>query len=182
MFLMFMANGTEEVEAIATLDILRRADIECFTVSINDTAVISGSHSVQIICDIKADDIQSLSSVEGVIIPGGMPGTLNIEKSEKANEVIDYCFENDKYICAICAAPSVLGHKNILQGKKALAFPGFESDLYGAEIADGYVCRDGKIITGRGMGCAVLFGLEIVAAVKGKDFSDRLKATLQCSI
>ena len=97
-------------------------------------------------------------------------------------KAIKFCNDNSLYLCAICAAPSVLGHAGVLQGKKAVCFPGFENELTGAETSDCYVCSDGNVITGRGMGCAVLFGLQIVKAVKGADAADKLKASLQCSI
>lgn len=181
MFYLFMAEGTEEVEAIATLDVLRRAEIDVKTVGIG-SKIINGSHNVPIVCDITENDIEINSLLEGIILPGGMPGTINLEKSTNVQNCIEFCAENNLFICAICAAPSVLGHAGVLRGEKALCFPGFEKELVGASIADGFVCTSGKIITGKGMGCAVLFGLEIVKGVKGKTFADALKATLQCAI
>lgn len=181
MFYLFMADGTEEVEAIATLDVLRRAGIETLTAGIG-SAYITGSHNVTIKCDIEAKDIILDSRLEGIILPGGMPGTLNLEKDANVQRAIKFCGEKSLYLCAICAAPSVLGHAGVLRGRKAVCFPGFENDLTGAETPDCFVCSDGNVITGRGMGCAILFGLEIVKAVKGEDTASRLKATLQCAI
>ena len=181
MFYLFMADGTEEVEALATLDVMRRAGIETVTAGVG-SAFITGSHNVTIKCDIEAKDIIFGSSLEGIILPGGMPGTLNLEKNANVQKAIKYCDDNLLYLCAICAAPSVLGHAGVLQGKKAVCFPGFEDELTGAETPDTYVCTDGNIITGRGMGCAVLFGLEIVKAVKGREAAEKLKASLQCAI
>ena len=120
-------------------------------------------------------------SLEGVILPGGMPGTTNLLNSETVNNFIDYCSDNNLYICAICAAPMILGRKGLLNGKNAVCFPGFEAELCGAVISDEYVCTDGKIITSKGMGSAVKFGLAIVAAVKDTETSNKLEATLQCS-
>ena len=181
MFYLFMADGTEEVEAIATLDVMRRAGIEIVTAGIG-SAFITGSHNVTIKCDIEAKDIVLDSGLDGIILPGGMPGTINLEKDADVQKAIKFCHDNSLYLCAICAAPSVLGHAGVLRGKKAVCFPGFEDELTGADTPDCYVCSDGNVITGRGMGCAVLFGLEIVKAVKGADAADKLKASLQCAI
>ncbi len=181
MFYLFMADGTEEVEAIATLDVLRRAEIQVLTVGVGATK-ITGSHNVVINCDIEAKDIVLDSEIQGIILPGGMPGTLNLENDSKVREAIKYCNDNSLLMCAICAAPSILGHAGVLNGKSAVCFPGFEEELTGARIADSYVCTDGNVITGKGMGCAVLFGLEIVKKVKGQEIADKLKASLQCSI
>ena len=181
MFYLFMADGTEEVEAIATLDVMRRAGIETVTAGVGSSE-ITGSHSVKIKCDISADEIRLNSSLEGIVLPGGMPGTINLENDSSVQKAIAYCSENGLYLCAICAAPSILGHAGILENKNAVCFPGFEKDLYGAQIPDTFVCRDGNIITGRGMGCAVKFGLEIVKAVKGEKAAEKLKSSLQCSI
>ncbi|MBQ6601485.1 MAG: DJ-1/PfpI family protein, partial [Clostridia bacterium] len=119
------------------------------------------------------------NKLEAVILPGGMPGTLNLEKSNKVQKAIDFAVEEGKYVCAICAAPSILGHKGLLIGKEATAFPGFEKDLEGAEISNAYVCSDGKFITARGAGVAVDFGLEIVAKLVSKEKSLELKRTIQ---
>lgn len=181
MFYLFLADGSEEVEAIATLDVMRRAGIKVLTVGVG-SKTITGSHGVKIICDLTDIDICLENGLEGIILPGGMPGTLNLEKNKSVGLAIDYCVENSLYLCAICAAPLILGHRNLLNGKKATCFPGFEADLYGAEICDSFVCRDGSIITGKGMGCAILFGLEIVGAVCGQEKANELKASLQCAI
>lgn len=181
MFYLFMADGTEEVEALATLDIMRRAGINTVTAGVGSTE-ITGSHNVKIICDIPADAINLNSELEGIVLPGGMPGTLNLEKDKNVQNAIKYCAENSLFMCAICAAPSILGHAGVLKGKKAVCFPGFEDELDGATVPGGFVCADANIITGRGMGCAVLFGLEIVKAVKGEADAAKLRASLQCAI
>ena len=111
-----------------------------------------------------------------------MPGTINLEQNETVNRFIDFCFMNNKLICAICAAPSILGHKGMLKNKKAVCFPGFEEELEGALISDDYVVTDDNIITAKGMGSAVKFGLEIVKKYKNEDFVNKLKDSLQCSI
>ena len=180
MFYMFFANGFEEVEAIATLDVVRRAGIDIQSVGIGSDR-ITGSHGITVICDKNESEISVNDNITGVILPGGMPGTTNLLESKTVNDFIDYCAENKLLICAICAAPMILGKKGLLNGIEAICFPGFEEELIGAKISDKFVCRDKNIITSKGMGSAVNFGLEIVSAVKDKNTADKLKATLQCS-
>ncbi len=180
MFYMFFADGFEEVEAVATLDVIRRAGIKIESVGIGSD-VICGSHGMKFICDKTDSDIKISDDLTGIILPGGMPGTTNLMANNTVNDFIDYCSKNDLFICAICAAPMILGRKGLLKGCKAICFPGFENELIGAEIADEFVCCDRNIITAKGMGSAVNFGLEIVSAIKGKNVSDKLKSTLQCS-
>ncbi len=179
MFYLFMADGTEEVEAIATLDVMRRAGIEVKTAGVGSD-VICGSHGIKITCDMAACETVLEDSLEGVVIPGGMPGTVNLENDKFVIDAVKYCADNSKLLCAICAAPSVFGHLGLLEGKKAVCFPGFEQELKGCEVAQSFVCTDGNIITAKGMGSAVDFGLEIVAAVCGRQKSDALRGTLQC--
>lgn len=174
----FLADGFEELEAIAPIDMLERAGINVIKVGVTGKNV-TGSHKITVACDVTADEIELNDDVQAVILPGGMPGTLNLEKSEIVQSAIDFAVNNDKYVCAICAAPSILGHKGLLKGKGATAFPGFEKDLEGAVIGDDYVCRDGKFITARGAGVAVKFGLEIVAALVDSDKSAEIKKTIQ---
>ena len=180
MLYMFFAEGFEEVEAIATLDVIRRGGIEIKSVGVGGKTV-TGSHSISVICDLTTDDLVSFNGLEGVILPGGMPGTLNLFDCKKVHEAIDYCSENNGLLCAICAAPLILGRKDLLFGKQAICFPGFEDELTGAEISNDYVCISDNIITAKGMGSAVNFGLAIVSYFKGKDFADNLKSSLQCS-
>ena len=180
MIYMFFAQGFEEVEAIAALDVIRRADIEIKSVGVGCKTVI-GSHSIPIVCDLTTDDISAFDDIKGVILPGGMPGTLNLFSDGTVHKVIDFCDENGCLISAICAAPLILGRKNILNGKSAVCFPGFEDELIGAEISNDFVCVADNVITAKGMGSAINFGLAIVAYFKGQAFADNLKSTLQCS-
>lgn len=177
---MFFANGFEEVEAIAALDVIRRAGVEIMSVGV-DSEVIKGSHNISVVCDTTSDKITYNDNVSGIILPGGMPGTTNLMNSEVVNQFIDLCNANNKLICAICAAPMILGRKGLLANHEAVCFPGFEDELKGAVISSGYVCNSHGIITAKGMGSAVNFGLEIVAELLGREASDKLRATLQCS-
>lgn len=179
MFYMFFAEGFEEVEAIAALDVIRRAKIDIKSVGVGNKTVC-GSHGISVNCDISSDEICEISDISGVILPGGMPGTLNLFECEKVHEVIDYCYEKGKLLCAICAAPLIFGRKGLLDSVEAVCFPGFEEELKGAVVSDKFVCCDGNVITAKGMGSAVNFGLAIVSAVKGQAFADELKSTLQC--
>lgn len=180
MLYMFFADGFEEVEAVATLDVIRRAGIEIQSVGIGSD-IITGSHNMKFICDKTESDIEISDDMTGIVLPGGMPGTTNLMNSAAVEKFTDYCSKNNLLICAICAAPIILGKKGLLSDRKAICFPGFEKELIGAELSDEFVCRDGNIITAKGMGSAVNFGLEIVAAIKGPDYASELKATLQCS-
>ena len=180
MIYVFLAKGFEEIEALTVVDFLRRAELEVYTVGIGGK-IVAGSHHIPVFCDLDESEVVPDSDVEAIVLPGGMPGTLNLEKSGKVNEMLDFCAENNKYICAICAAPSILGHKGLLKGKKAICFPGFEKELDGAEIADGFVCTDGKIITAKGMGAAISFAQEITSKIMNDNTkADSIKDSLQC--
>lgn len=143
--------------------------------------VITGAHGISAVCDAVDSDLTPGDDIEAVILPGGMPGTLNLERSAKVNAFVDYAYENQKLVCAICAAPSILGHKGMLKGKKAVCFPGFESELEGAELSDSFVVTDGNIITAKGMGSAVKFGIAIGAAFVGEAKMKKIEESLQCS-
>lgn len=178
MVYIFLANGFEEIEALAPADILRRAEIPVALAGVGGD-IITGSHSMSVLCDMSAEEVRLDDELTAVILPGGMPGTINLEKSPAVQGAVDYAAENGKLICAICAAPSVLGHKGLLKGKNAICFPGFEDELDGAVVSDRFVCRDGNIITAKGMGSAVQFGLEIVRYLKGDALADKIGASLQ---
>ncbi|MBR4450945.1 MAG: DJ-1/PfpI family protein [Clostridia bacterium] len=178
MLYMFFAPGFEETEAVASLDVIRRAGIDVRSVGVGSKH-ISGSHGISVNCDMDAEEA-TFTGLDGVILPGGMPGTLNLEKSERVNEAVDFCFSNGKLVAAICAAPSVLGKKGLLKGKSAVCYPGFEQYLEGADIPDKYVVTSGNVITARGMGSAVEFGLAIAAYFKGEAAAGELRDTLEC--
>lgn len=180
MLYMFFADGFEEVEAIATLDVIRRAGIEIKSVGV-DSEIIKGSHNISVLCDTTADKITYNDSVEGIILPGGMPGTTNLMNNRIVDSFINSCYSDNKLICAICAAPMILGRKGLLVGRDAVCFPGFEDELKGAVISSQFVCNSKGIITAKGMGSAVNFGIEIVAELIDRETADKLKATLQCS-
>lgn len=178
MIYVFLAPGFEEVEAIASVDVLRRAEYQVKTVGIGGKKV-TGSHGVEITADIVDSEVTT-DDMELVLLPGGMPGTLNLEKSPIVQASLDYCVREGKYIAAICAAPSILGRRGDLKGKEAICFPGFESQLHGAKIAESAVCVDGKIITGKGPGVTLAFALKIVEMLSGKALSEKIRMGMQC--
>ena len=180
MLYMFIAEGFEEVEAIAAADVLRRAGVETVLVGVGSKNV-TGSHNFTVECDITDSEISLDDSLQGVILPGGMPGTLNLENSKTVIDTVSFCAENGKLVAAICAAPSILGHMGLLAGKSATCFPGFEKDLHGAVISNKFVCAHGNYITAKGMGSAVKFGLKIAEYFIGTQKAANLEATLQCS-
>lgn len=179
MIYVFLAKGFEEIEALTVVDILRRAELEVYTVGIGGK-IISGSHNIPVFCDLDESEIKADDSIDAVVLPGGMPGTLNLEKSKTVKETVEYCYNNDKYICAICAAPSVIGHWGMLENKKACCFPGFEKELLGADVSEDFVCVDGKIITAKGMGSAISFSHAIVSKLVNSQKADSIKKSLQC--
>lgn len=174
----FLADGFEELEAIAPIDILRRADIEVLTVGVTGEK-ITGSHGITVTSDITVDRVKLDGDLEAVILPGGLPGAVNLENSSAVQNAVDFAVKNDAYVCAICAAPQILGHKGLLRGVEAIAYPGFENELEGAEISEEYVVVDGKFITAKGAGVAVDFGLAIVAELKSQSVSDRIRSLIQ---
>ena len=175
----FLADGFEEMEALCPVDILRRGECEVATVGVGEE-IITGSHGISVYTDITAAELILDDSIEMIILPGGMPGTLNLEKNLYVQKAIDYCAEQGKYIAAICAAPSILGHKGLLKDRSAICFPGFEEQLDCKELSADYVCEDGNIITAKGAGVAQEFGLKLLEKLKGKAVSDKIKASIQC--
>ncbi len=178
MVYVFLAKGFEEIEALTVVDYLRRAEMEVYTVGIGGK-IITGSHNIPVFCDLDEKET-TFDNLDAIVLPGGMPGTLNLEANETVNKFIDYCASNNKYICAICAAPSILGHKGLLKGRKACCFPGFEEELDGAEVSRDFVCTDDKYITAKGMGAAIEFSRAIVTELLDHKTADRIKLSLQC--
>lgn len=179
MIYIYLAEGFEETEAIAPIDLLRRAEKKVVTVGVGDNIIVS-SHGVPVVADTIAQEAPLSDELEMIILPGGMPGTLNLEKSKYVQAAIDFCMERNIPIGAICAAPSILGHKGLLKGRKAVCYTGFEAQLEGAEIIDAPVAVDGNIITARGAGAAIKFGLALVEKAVSKAESDRQFRAILC--
>ena len=169
MIYLFLAPGFEEVEALFPLDILRRAGLEVATVGIGGRRV-PGAHGVV---------VEAAPPAEAVILPGGMPGTRHLDESPVVDEALKHAAACGAWLCAICAAPSVLGRRGYLRGLRATCFPGFENALDGAREIGGKVIRDGKVITAAGAGVAMEFGLEIVSVLCSPEQAGRIRAGIQ---
>ena len=163
---LFLASGFEEIEALATVDILRRAQIPVETVSITDDKTVTGAHNIPVTADItfnKAD----FAAVKVLVLPGGMPGAKHLNEHEGLKNLLLEFNAQDKQIAAICAAPMVLGGLRLLQGRRATCYPGFEPELIGAQVTGESVVVDGNITTGRGPGLVFDFALRLVEQIAG---------------
>jgi len=204
MIAIFLADGFEEIEAIATIDFLRRCDLDVQIIGIEvkdkrkaenllkaidrtvaqKFGVVYGAHDIGVICDFWAPKLLNelpWEKYDCVILPGGMPGTKNLEDSGLVQNAIEYAYQNHRLIAAICAAPSILAHFRLLEGKKATCFPGFNDDLRdgGAVYTGDYVTEDGNIITGKGAGCTIDFAEAIAARFVGKDKAREVREAMQ---
>lgn len=175
-----IADGTEEVECLGVVDILRRAGLKVSLVSVSNGCDIVSSHNVRITADLCIKDVD-FSDADLLFVPGGMPGTKNMSACGKLIAAIKSTQGNGKRVAAICAAPAlVLGAHGFLDGKSAVCFPGFEQYMTGAKLVPGgRVVTDGNITTARGLGCTVELGLELVRLLSGEDKAEELKTKIQ---
>lgn len=181
MIAVFLANGFEEIEALAVVDILRRADLNVAMIGVGGAVPSNpvGAHQIQVMFDLHEEEL-GITELDAVILPGGMPGTLNLENSNVVQEALRHAMEHNLPVGAICAAPSILGHAGYLQGKKATCYPGFESELTGAIVTDDAVVTDGNITTACGPGVAVEFALELVRVLVSAEKADDIRRGMQC--
>ena len=171
MVYMLLGTGFEETEAIAPLDLLRRAGIDVLTVGVTGKTVF-GSHKIGIEADITIEEMD-LTNLEMIILPGGLGGVASARASKPALDALDFAWKNDKFVAAICAGPTVLADLGITDGKNATCYPGCENGMGSANMISAAACvRDGKLITGTSAGCAIPFGLALIEALKGKDAAD----------
>ena len=171
MVYMLLGTGFEETEAIAPLDLLRRAGVAVLTVGVTGKTVF-GSHSIGIEADITIDEMD-LTNLEMIILPGGLGGVASARASKPALDALKFAWDNGKFVAAICAGPTVLADLGITDGKNATCYPGCESGMGSANmISDAACVRDGKLITGTSAGCAIPFGLALIEALKGKEATD----------
>lgn len=178
MIYMFLADGFEEVEALCPLDILRRAGLEVTTVGVGGKDMIKGAHGITVQADIP-DVMYRDSAPDMIILPGGMPGSTNLDESKAVDAALRAAARKGAFLCAICAAPLVLGKRGYLDGKRAVCYPGFEELLIGATVSDSEtVVKDGNIITAKGMGAAFEFGLELVRALKDNETAEKIKKSV----
>ncbi len=177
MIYIFLADGFEEVEALAPLDILRRANLDTVTVGVTGEFV-TGAHNITVKADIALSDVK-FENIDAVILPGGLEGTENLDKNEIVKNAVKYADDNKKLVCAICAAPSILGKMGLLKGKKATCYPGFEDTFYGGEYVKQSVAVCDNFITSDGMGSAYKFGFEITVALCGTEKAEEIKKQIQ---
>lgn len=178
MVYLFLAEGFEEIEGLTVVDLLRRAEIAVATVSVTGSVRITGSHGITVEADGLFEDYD-YREADMLVLPGGMPGTKNLAAHEGLVSLLKRFREEDKALAAICAAPSILGENGLLKGKKVTCFPGYEDKLLGAEATGQKAVRDGNIITGKGMGTAIDFSLEIINFLKDKETAERIGKTIQ---
>ena len=171
---MLLGTGFEETEAIAPLDLLRSAGVEVRTVGLHGN-IIYGGHNIGVATDMEIDQLD-LTDAEMIIIPGGLGGVASIRACEKAMDALKFCWNNGKFVAAICAGPTVLADLGITDGKNTTCYPGCETGMGSANVDASVPCvRDGKLITGASAGCAVSFGLMLVEALKGTETAEKIR-------
>jgi len=173
----FLATGFEEVEALTVVDILRRGNVDCKTVSVMGDYDVTSSHMVTVRADLLFDE-KDLQDGDMLILPGGVPGTPNLKAHKGLHELILKYKESGKYLAAVCAAPTVYGQMGLLEGKDATCFPGMEDGLIGANKLTDKVVQDGQFITSRGMGTCIDFGLKLLALLTDEKTADEIAAKI----
>ena len=176
MIYMLLGTGFEETEAIAPLDLLRRADIPVATVGLNGK-VIRGSHGICVTADLEIGQLD-LTAMEGIILPGGLGGVASIKACPAALEAVRFAWENGKLVAAICAGPTILAQLGITDGRQATCYPGCEEQMGSAIMVPAAAVTDGNLVTGTSAGCAVPFGLALIEALKGKEAAAAIEAQI----
>ena len=169
----FLTTGFEEIEALTVVDLLRRANIEVDTVSLTKEKEVMGARRIPVIAD-KLFDEASYNEDDMLVLPGGSPGWMNLEKDEKLMKLVDEFAAWGRKISAICGAPSILGRRGILDGKVATVYPGMDDELKGAKVTHDEVAKDGNIITSRGLGTAIPFSLALIEEILDKDTAKKI--------
>lgn len=169
----FLGEGFEEIEGLTVVDICRRCGLEMDMVSVTGKAAVTGSHGITVRADKLFEEVD-FAAYDMLVLPGGMPGTRNLEAHGGLMEQVDAFYGQGKYVGAICAAPSILGHRGILKGRRACCYPSFEAQLEGAQVTDNPVEISGNVVTSRGMGTAIEFALAIAGIFCGQDRADEL--------
>lgn len=177
----FLAEGFEEVEAVGTIDVLRRGGIETTVISITQALSVKGAHNLNIVADALFNDVD-FSDADALVLPGGMPGSSNLNAFNPLKELLKKQYNAGKWVAAICAAPLVLGGLGFLKERKATCYPSFEPTLEGAVVTGKVVEVDGNVITGKGPGLVFNFALAIVEALQGKAVADEVAAGLLFSL
>ena len=173
----FLATGFEETEAVGTIDVLRRGGIDTTVVSITDKLAVTGAHGLAVVADLLFENAD-FSEADALVLPGGMPGSNNLNAFEPLKELLIKQYSDKKIVAAICAAPLVLGGLGLLKGHKATCYPGFEDKLTGATVTGNAVETDSNVITGKGPGLVFDFGLALVKTLKNEAVSEEVAAGL----
>lgn len=174
---LFLATGFEEIEAITTIDLLRRAGIACITVALGDSLQVAGAHHIPVIADQALSSV-NLEQADALILPGGLPGVTNLNESTSLRQLITEGYKAGKLIAAICAAPMILGQLGILQGKEATTYPSFEPHLEGYIPTERSVAVSGQVITARSAGVTIPFALAIITQLLGQDVADEVRSAI----
>lgn len=172
----FLAEGFEEMEAVTPLDLLRRVGIDAKLVSITGSKFVTGAHGVTYQADLLFDEIDP--DADALVLPGGMPGTTNLMQHTALATLLMQQYDARKWVCAICAAPMVLGALGITMGRKATIYPGMEEHLIGAFPSTDAVCVDGNVVTSRAPGTAIPFALKLVELLTDAATAERLTADI----
>lgn len=177
MVYMLLGTGFEETEAIAPLDLLRRAGVEVMTVGVNGK-IIYGSHKIGVEADIELSELD-LTNVDMIILPGGLGGVASVRASQGAMNALKFAWDNGKFVAAICAGPTVLADLGITDGKNATCYPGCEGGMGSAHMIPGTAAvQDGRLVTGTSAGCAIPFGLKLIEALKGCETAEKIAAQI----
>ena len=176
MVLVLLADGFEEIEALTPIDVLRRAGLSVVSCGLSGS-LVRGAHGIYVKADTSPEEVDP-REIDMLILPGGMPGATNIDAHPSTDIFIDAVKKNGGRLAAICAAPLVLGRRGLLAGKRACCYPGFESELRGAELSEWGVVTDGNVTTARGMGVALDFSKELVRLTLGEDKARAISASI----
>lgn len=177
MIFVHLADGFEEIEAITIIDVLRRAKIALKTVSVTGAKNVRGAHDITVIADLLFEEAD-YGACEMIVLPGGMPGTLNLAKHQGLKAQLNTFAKEGKWLAAICAAPSILGSLGLLKGKHVTSYPGYQEQMIGAVYSEESVVRDGKIVTSRGAGTAMEFSLKLVELLKDTQTAAALRNSM----
>ena len=171
------APGLEECEGLVSVDLLRRAGVSVTIASVSEDSRIVGAHGIAVECDALLTEVDA-AEFDALLLPGGMPGTENLFESEIVRALACDYAEAGRIVAAICAAPTVLGRLGLLQTRRATCYPGCEDRIFAAEVVDADVVRDGNVITGRALGAAIPFALEVIAALEGAETAEKVKSSI----
>ncbi len=176
MYYLLLGTGFEETEAVAPLDLLRRAGVSVATVGLNGKTVV-GSHGIPVVADLTIEEMD-LTAMEGIILPGGLGGVASIRACKPAMDAVQFAWDNHLLTSAICAGPTVLADLGIPDGKKATCYPGQNANMGSAILVEEAAVTDGNLITGTSAGCAIPFGLALVAAIRGQEAADKVASQI----